>query len=123
MVILGPDGLARTAPDPLVGTHVFVMNRVPTPDELRDVEKTERVLVNLYDHEHLTAQGLEPSAPIETVQAWALSHGLWPSPRMLVAMAPETMTVEQTARIWADQLDKTFESPGGFSRSPLAGFR
>lgn len=49
--------------------YEVVADRVPTVEELRQVEKDRRMLVNIYDRTSLASVGLTEDATLERVQA------------------------------------------------------
>ena len=78
--------------------YTFILNIVPTADELRHAEANKTTIVNVYDRAGLTAAGMLPDW--KNVAEWAVEKGLWPSRYMCVWLS-DPMTVEQFAEAYA----------------------
>lgn len=91
------------------GDYYLVLDRAPTPDELRKVEAEEKMLLNVLYYER-------PLVPHEDPMYWVDKYlakfELWASDRMAVRFAFGGKSCVECADEWVDDIDRAVAKMG-----------
>lgn len=74
-----------------------IINRLPTPDELRNADENRIMIYNVFDLPSLLAVGLKPGMTCDDTQTAVIAAGLWPSMHHAIYVAPDWASPELVA--------------------------